>query len=99
MLNISLILRKREVLSRRMGGMLRSLRPILRDGRDGPPQDEEVFAMNLSNRLAKWLRVERCKTQTILAKRSARRVSGQPSVLSCMPSARCRFLAPRLRGD
>jgi len=53
MLNISLILRKREVLSRRMGGMLRSLRPILRDGRDGPPQDEEVFAMNLSNRLAK----------------------------------------------
>ncbi len=35
-----LILRKREALSRRMGRLAQRLPPILRDGPDGPPQDE-----------------------------------------------------------
>ena len=36
---ISLILRKRAALSRRMGGRFRTVWPILRDGPPGPPQD------------------------------------------------------------
>ncbi|MGX1498463.1 hypothetical protein ACSSV1_003514 [Labrenzia sp. MBR-25] len=43
-----LILRKAKGLSRRMGGTLRNKRPILRDGPDGPPQDEGVARRGFS---------------------------------------------------
>jgi len=48
-LPFSLILRKREALSRRRSGTLRSKWPILREGPDGPPRDEDVFEVLLNS--------------------------------------------------
>jgi len=45
----TLILRKRAALSRRMGSRFRAVWPILRDGPDGPPQDE-VFQFGSGGR-------------------------------------------------